>query len=207
MSKFNEYMETVNLHKRMTPEDIKEIEKHRREIAHLKSSGDDSVIQDEIRYEYSKIRQIENKYKTDDEKKRAQDSKDRSSKKRFDKQKETRHNKANDVAKKYNSLSDEDKAKEAIISIKNFRFSFSDPKNKREHKNEQEKMINEILSAFNIKERPYTFKSKFSLSEKASGLSARPDDIEDLKEEGIEPIKYPAKLAAIAKKYDRYPLM
>lgn len=195
MSKFQEYMETADLYKRMSPEDVREIQKHKAEIAHLKRSGDDSVIQDEIRYEYGRIRQIEDKYRSDEEKSKRKEAKKVASNKAFEKRLVKSKAKSNEGVDKYNALSDKEKAIEAMIGIKNGRHYSA---------KENNAVIDEILQAFDIKERPYTFKSKLSLVDKSNmrHVSADPKDAED--EEDVIIAKVPKKLLEIMKKHDRY---
>jgi hypothetical protein len=189
MSKFTDYMEAADLYKRMSPEDFREVQKHKAEIAHLKRSGDDSVIKQEIRYEYGRIKAIENKYRTDEEKQKVKDSKAAAGARSFKKSADARQVKSSAALEKYNALSDIDKAKEAIIGVRNARMMSAKERNV---------IIDDILKAFDIKGRPYTFKSKFSLSEKANMTAM---SIRHRKEAGL---KVPEKLVEVMEKHDTF---
>lgn len=182
---FKEYSEAIKVDSRMTPEERAQVARYREIIADLRTQGDDQGIMSDIRTLYGRIKKIENKYTTEDERKRAQQSSERSSMKRTKAGFEARKERGAGASAKYNEMSDEDKAREAIVSLRNtvqlYRSNHY-PKDKMiEIKRKVAAAANDIVTTFGL-ERPYQIKSKFSLKEKAGywGKINPPDKLKEI---------------------------
>jgi len=187
---FREYSEAIKVDSRLTPEERAQVKRYREIIADLRTQGDDQGIMDDIRTLYGRIKRIEDKYITDDEKKAVRQSAERSSMKRYEKSTAERSQRGKSASDRYNAMSDEDKAREAIVSLRNtITMHRSGYGMTRDRLNEIKKKIKaateEIVSTFNL-QRPYQIKSQFNLKEKSGHWGK---------------VNPPEKLKAIFKKY------
>lgn len=193
MNLFKEYSEAIKVDSRMTPEDRRQVARYREIIADLRTQGDDQGIMADIRTLYSRIKKIENKYISDEEKKKAAEASTRSSMKRTKAGFEARKQRGGSATEKYNAMTDEDKAREAVVALRNLitlhRSGYGGHRDainliKRQVKAATE----EIVSTYNL-QRPYQIKSQFSLKEKAGHWSN---------------IKVPEKIKEIFEKHELY---
>jgi len=174
MSRFKEYLEAINPSTKekyklkskdetaeQKAEDIRRVAMYRREIAHLRASGDDSGIMQEIRSLYDKIRDIEDTYKTPEQLQAREESRLRSSHKQNEKRLKNMKSRQNEAAEKYNQLPLKEKAIEAIVNLRSSRRVL-----REYYKLDALKLMKEIKQAYDIEESIHEARSNFSLKEK-----------------------------------------
>jgi len=188
MSKLGDYLEALNLEPRMSSEDSGKIDRYKHEIERLRRTGDDSGVKAEIREVQTKIKQIKDKYTTADEKVKNQEQAKQNYINRSEKNRLTRNKEAKTITEKYNNLSEEDKAREAIVALRNFtklRVAQHQPVKQKEFVVKVKQAQNEIVALYKL-EKPSAIKSQFSLKEKAGNIGN---------------LKAPEKIKTIYKKY------
>jgi hypothetical protein len=153
-SRLDQYLEAAQ----MSPEDAREINRLSARIHELKMSGDDQFTRDDIREAQQEIKRIRNRYLSPEEKLHAMEASRKRSLQGWKQRHEANIGKGKSVASKFEQMSDEEKAIEAIVNIKNRTYM---------NRRERQAIIDDIKNAFNIMTATSNIRSQLSLKDKA----------------------------------------